>query len=83
MFALIILINHYGISLCTFNEHANLYMFDTWQIDTLFVYSMKSGGDSAISISQLHDIEENVWSPQYGLKGKVMQQKKRIIFLIL
>jgi DNA replication ATP-dependent helicase Dna2 len=31
----------------------------------------KSGCRAPIAVTQLHDIEENIWSPQFGLKGKI------------
>ena len=34
-------------------------------------FSAKSGCSTPISVTELHDIEENIWSPQFGLKGKI------------
>ncbi|RDD47872.1 DNA replication ATP-dependent helicase/nuclease DNA2 [Trichoplax sp. H2] len=31
----------------------------------------QSEQDTSVCISQLYDIEENIWSPRYGLKGKI------------
>ena len=38
-----------------------------------------AGQTSLLAIAQLHDIEEDIWSPTYGLKGKVDASVQAII----
>lgn len=35
------------------------------------LHSMPGDAESLLSITGLHEIEEDIWSPKWGLKGKV------------
>ncbi|OAX34925.1 hypothetical protein K503DRAFT_409957 [Rhizopogon vinicolor AM-OR11-026] len=51
-----------------FSEH---YIAVTPKADVILTNTRSSADqNSLLAISQLHDVEEDIWSPTYGLKGK-------------
>ncbi|KAI0746475.1 Dna2-domain-containing protein [Daedaleopsis nitida] len=51
---------------------ANKFMAQSPKPDALLTNTRAGRGEtSLLAISQLYDIEEDIWSPTYGLKGKI------------
>ncbi|OAX37312.1 Dna2-domain-containing protein [Rhizopogon vinicolor AM-OR11-026] len=48
------------------------YIAETPKADAILTNTRSSANqNSLLAISQLHDVEEDIWSPTYGLKGKL------------
>ncbi|KAG1804110.1 Dna2-domain-containing protein [Suillus subaureus] len=48
------------------------YIAETPKADAVLTNTRAAANQSSLlAISQLHDVEEDIWSPTYGLKGKV------------
>ncbi|KAJ2689466.1 DNA replication endonuclease-helicase Dna2 [Coemansia spiralis] len=68
---------HQQIAECVpiYQEWARTYMHHSAELGS--TYSTHRGGpaasdsDSRVAVSKIFDMEENIWSPKYGLKGKV------------
>lgn len=59
---------------------ATRYMYDLPKEGaTLTNTRSERGQSSLLAISRLHDIEEDIWSPTYGLKGKIDASVQAVI----
>ncbi|KAG2136828.1 Dna2-domain-containing protein [Suillus cothurnatus] len=48
------------------------YIAETPKADAVLINTRATANQSSLlAISQLHDVEEDIWSPTYGLKGKL------------